>query len=126
MKTRILIVDDEPAITRMVKRNLESTENYEVLTQNDSKKAIKSARSFFPDLILLDVMMPDMDGDEIANLLKEDKQLSKIKLIFMTAIVSKSDIASRGTNVIGGHVFLAKPVKIETLIEAIETVLKQN
>ncbi len=122
MIKRILVVDDEPAITRMVKLNLERTQNYEVLTENHSTNAIAAARQFQPDLILLDVMMPEMDGDEIASQLKQDEQLSKIKFVFMTAIVTKDDIESMGSN-IGGNEFLAKPVKTEELIAMIERVL---
>lgn len=123
VKKRILIVDDEPAITRMVKLNLERTDHYEVRTENHALNAIAAAREFKPDLILLDVMMPELDGDEITVLLKEDEQLAKIKYIFMTAIVSHDDIESRGSNIIGGHEFLAKPVKTADLIMAIERVL---
>ena len=122
MTKRILVVDDEPAITRMVKLNLERTQNYEVLTENRSTNAIAAARQFKPDLILLDVMMPEMDGDEIASQLKQDEQLSSIKFVFMTAIVSKDDIETMGSN-IGGNEFLAKPVKTEELIATIERVL---
>ncbi|MBG7602614.1 MAG: response regulator [Gammaproteobacteria bacterium] len=125
MTKRILVVDDEPAITRMVKLNLERTQNYEVLTENHSTNAIAAARQFQPDLILLDVMMPEMDGDEIASQLRQDEQLSKIKFVFMTAIVSKDDIETMGSN-IGGNEFLAKPVKTEELIGTIERVLAER
>jgi CheY-like chemotaxis protein len=79
MKKRILMVDDEPALTRMVKLNLERTGNYEVRTENQGSKAIAAAKEFKPDLIFLDVMMPDMSGDEVAAQLKEDAQLASIK-----------------------------------------------
>ncbi len=125
MTKRILVVDDEPAITRMVKLNLERTGNYKVLTENHSRNAIAAAREFQPDLILLDVMMPEMDGDEIASQLKKDQHLSKIKFVFMTAIVTKDDIESRGSN-IGGNEFLAKPVKTGELISTIERVLAEK
>ena len=121
-KKRILVVDDEVALTRMVKLNLERTGNYEVRTENQGPMAIPAALEFNPDLILLDVMMPGMTGDEIAAKLKEDPALSHIKFIFVTAIVTKGETGSIGTN-IGGNVFLAKPIKAEELISAIEQVL---
>ncbi len=122
MTTRILIVDDEPAITRMVKLNLERTGNYIVHTENLGKRAITAAREFKPDLIILDVMMPDLSGDEISEQLKEDANLSKIKVIFMTAIVTHSETDAMG-HVIGGQIFLAKPVNTKEMIETIEKAL---
>ncbi len=122
MTTRILIVDDEPAITRMVKLNLERTGNYLVHTENQGKMALAAAREFKPDLIILDIMMPDLGGDEISQQLKDDTELSKIKVIFMTAIVTHAETDAMG-HVIGGQIFLAKPVNTEEMIETIEKVL---
>jgi DNA-binding response OmpR family regulator len=122
MKKRILVVDDEPALTRMVKLNLERTGNYEVRTENQGGMAVQAAREFKPDLIFLDVMMPDMSGDEVSAQLREDEELSNIKYIFMTAIVTKDETETMGSN-IGGNEFLAKPVKTDELIATIERVL---
>ncbi len=124
MKKRILVVDDEPALTRMVKLNLERTGNYEVRTENQGSLAVQAAREFKPDLIFLDVMMPDMTGDEVSAQLKEDEELSQIKFIFMTAIVTKNETESMGSN-IGGNEFLAKPVKTDELLATIERVLSE-
>ena len=122
MKKRILVVDDEPALTRMVKLNLERTGKYEVRTENQGSMAVQAAREFKPDLIFLDVMMPDMTGDEVSAQLKEDEELSRIKFIFMTAIVTRDETDSMGSN-IGGNEFLAKPVKTDELLATIERVL---
>ena len=122
MKKRILVVDDEPALTRMVKLNLERTGNYEVRTENQGSMAVQAAREFKPDLIFLDVMMPDMTGDEVSAQLKEDEELSRIKFIFMTAIVTRDETDSMGSN-IGGNEFMAKPVKTDELLATIERVL---
>ena len=73
-------------------------------------------------MIFLDVMMPDMSGDEVSAQLKEDEELSQIKFIFMTAIVTKDETESMGTN-IGGNEFLAKPVKTDELLATVERVL---
>ena len=124
MKKRILVVDDEVALTRMVKLNLERTGDYEVRTENKGAMAVPAARKFKPDLILLDVMMPGMTGDEVAAELKEDPLLAKIKFIFVTAIVTKSETGETGSK-IGGNVFLAKPVKAQELIDTIERVLAE-
>ena len=87
--------------------------------------ALQAAREFNPDLIFLDVMMPDMSGDEISAQLKEDEELSKIKFVFMTAIVTKDETESMGST-IGGNEFLAKPVKTDELIATIERVLGES
>ena len=122
MKKRILVVDDEAAFTRIIKLNLERTGNYQVRTENMGSMAIPAAKEFRPDLIFLDVMMPDMSGDEVAALLKEDPILSNIAFVFMTAIVTKEETQAMDTD-IGGNMFLAKPVKTEELIATIERVL---
>ena len=123
MKKKILVVDDEASLTRLIKANLERTGKFEVLTENQGEKAIEAARKFRPDLIFLDVMMPDMGGDEVAALIEEDPVLSGTKYVFLTAIVRKEETQATGS-MIGGHLFLAKPVKTEELIATIEKVLK--
>ena len=122
MKKRILVVDDEKALTRIIKLNLERTGNYEVRTENMGSMAIPAAKEFKPDLIFLDVMMPDMGGEDVVALLKEDSALSKIALVFLTAIVTKEETHSIETD-IGGNLFLAKPVNTKELIATIERVL---
>jgi CheY-like chemotaxis protein len=119
MKKRILFVDDEATLTRMIKLNLDRTGKYDVKTENFGINAINIIREFKPDLIFLDVMMPDMSGDEIAAQLREDPQLSSIKYIFMTAIVSKDETSEMGSD-IGGNQFVAKPVRINELIKIID------
>ena len=119
MKKRILFVDDEVILTRMIKLNLEKIGKYEIETENHGANAINVIKRFKPDLVFLDVMMPDMTGDEIAAQLLEDPELSSIKYIFMTAIVTKDETESMGNN-IGGRQFIAKPVKINELIEIID------
>ena len=124
MKKRILVVDDEPAITRMVKLNLEQTGRYEVRTENLGRRAIESAREFQPDLILLDVMMPGMLGSEVASQLKADPELRAIKYVFLTAFVTK-DEELRSSGQIGGHTFVAKPISADDLCRVIEDHLQQ-
>ena len=122
MKKKILVVDDEPSLTRLIKANLERTGKFEVMTENHGAEAIAVARHFKPDFIFLDVMMPDMGGDEIAAEIKEDPQLADTPYVFLTAIVSKGETADTGS-MIGGHLFLAKPVKTEQLIATLEKFL---
>lgn len=104
IKKKILVVDDEGGMTRMLKRNLEATNRFEVRTENSGGAAVKAAREFLPDLILLDVMMPDMDGGTVAAKIKEDKTLAHTPVIFLSAIVKKEETQATGGN-IGGLTF---------------------
>jgi CheY-like chemotaxis protein len=122
MKKRILVVDDEPALTRMIKMSLEQTGRFDVRTENQGLKAIAAVREFQPDLVVLDIMMPDMSGDAIAAKLKEDPQLQHTRFIFLTAIVTR-DEAPQGGSEIGGNLFLAKPVKAAELIATIDSLV---
>ena len=121
-KKKILVVDDEVGMTRMLKRNLESTGRYDVRTENSGEITVAAAREFKPDMILLDVMMPGISGDEVAAQLKEDKILCQIPIVFLSAIVKKEETEPTGGN-IGGMTFLAKPVKLNDLITCIENKL---
>jgi CheY-like chemotaxis protein len=118
-KKKILVVDDEEGMTRMLKRNLEATNRYDVRTENSSSAAVTAASEFLPDLILMDMMMPGMDGGEVAATLKQDKRLSQIPIVFLTAIVKKEEAEPTGSK-IGGLTFLAKPVKLDDLVTCIE------
>jgi CheY-like chemotaxis protein len=121
-KKKILLVDDEPALTRMLRLNLEQTGRFEVREENRGTNALRAAREFRPDLIFLDVMMPDIGGDEVAEQLKEDPELCKIKYAFLTAIVTKRETGTGATE-ISGETFLAKPVKRDELLAVVDELL---
>lgn len=125
MNKRILVVDDDPALTRMVKLNLEQTGRYEVRTENMGRRAIEAAREFRPDLILLDVMMPGMLGSEIAVQLQADPELRAIKFVFLTALVTKGE-EQRSAGQIGGHAFIAKPISADDLCRLVGEHLSQQ
>jgi two-component system, OmpR family, response regulator len=124
MKRKILIIDDEPGFTHMVRLTLEKTGFYEVKEENKSQLALSDAHEFKPDLVLLDVLMPGMDGGDIAAKLKADPEFHNIPVIFLTATVPKREATSGGSLVSGGFVFLAKPVGIKELVQCIEDNLK--
>ena len=86
---RILVIDDEPSMTRMIRLNLEMTKRYQVREENNAMHALAAAREFKPDLILLDVIMPGMDGGELARRIKTDPTLSLVPVIFLTGTVTK-------------------------------------
>jgi CheY-like chemotaxis protein len=117
-KRRILIVDDEVSFARMVKLNLEKTGAFEVRAESKANAALPAAREFKPDLIILDVIMPSMDGGDVSNQIKRDRNLRETPIIFLTATVSKREAGEAGLNS-GGELFLAKPVTVENLIQCI-------
>lgn len=123
-RRRILIIDNDPNTTHLVKVLLERTGHYLVLEENDATKAHQSARNFRPDIILLDVIMPETDGGEVAARVEADPELQKTPIIFLTALVTRAEAKSGLT--IQGHPFLAKPVSIPELINAIEQHLLVN
>jgi CheY-like chemotaxis protein len=117
-KRRILIVDDDQESTHLIKVLLEKIRHYLVLEENDAAKAHDSARDFRPDLILLDIMMPQIDGGDIAAQIDADPGLHRTPIIFLTALVTKAE-AKAGLH-IQGHPVLAKPIDIPELINRIE------
>jgi CheY-like chemotaxis protein len=125
MPTKILAIDDDPTVTRMIQLNLQQAGRYEVLTVNDSASALSAARQFRPDLILLDVMMPGPDGGEVAAGLESDPVLKDVPIVFLTAIVTKKETGPGGKS-IRGRRFIAKPVTLEELVGCIEESLKTD
>jgi CheY-like chemotaxis protein len=117
-KRRVLIVDDDPDSTHLVKILLEKTGNYVVLEENDAEKAHQSARDFGPDAILMDIMMPKTDGSEVAAQIEADPELRSTPIIFLTALVTEPE--TKAGLRIEGHRSLAKPINIPRLIDQIE------
>jgi putative two-component system response regulator len=118
-KKKVLIIDDEVAFTNVVKLTLEEKGNYEICVENDSRMAIASARKFWPDIIILDVVMPELDGGEVHTQFMADPILKCIPIIFLTAIVRQKEVDEH-KGMIGGSFYLAKPVSADGLISAIE------
>lgn len=122
-KKKILLVDDNPDITRTLGQILEATGRYVIREENSGKRTLETARRFKPDLIFLDFMMPDLEGNEVAAQLEADEELKHIKIVFLTAIVTKGEVESGSVNNISGYTVLAKPVKTKELISCIEDLL---
>ena len=118
-RKKILIVDDEKDFTAMIKLNLEQRGNYEVKAENKGVDAVATAKKFKPGLIFLDIVMPDMDGGTILFNLKNDIQTRGIPVVFLTAIVTESEVTS-SDNIISGYPFLAKPVSVKKLLEYVK------
>lgn len=125
MNRKILIVDDEKDTLSVLEKAL-TTEGYSVITADNGKDAKMLAKSMQPELIMLDIMMPDMDGTEVAARLKEDCETKDIPIIFVTCLLSKEEEKTIEDHAISGHVFIAKPYDIEGLLAQIERLLCQQ
>ena len=118
-KKRILVVDDETSITRLLKLNLEQSGHYVVRTENLGAQGLPAAQEFRPDLVLLDVMMPDMDGGDVAAAIQSDPNFHRLPVIFLTAVVKEEEVRARD-GVIGGFPYIAKPLNVKGVIAEIE------
>jgi CheY-like chemotaxis protein len=117
-KRSILIVDDDVAASQMAKMILEKTELYKVSICNRGSEAFKTIQDTRPELVLLDVTMPDADGAEIADQIRSDRSLRAVRFAFMTALVSPGE--AHESSLIGGHPFIAKPVSAEILLKRVK------
>lgn len=117
---RVLMVDDELSFTRMTKRNLEAVGGFEVATESRARSALAAAREFRPDIILLDVMMPDGDGGQVAAELSEDAELRNVPILFLTAAIKSNEVGRRGAGFIGGRLYVAKPVDLGNLVHLLQ------
>jgi putative two-component system response regulator len=113
-KKRILVVDDLASDTRLVKRYLEGTNDYVVREENDAKAALFAAGEFQPQLILLDVSMPGIDGLKLADHFRANPALNAVPIVFLTAIITKEE-AEVGGWPFGKAPILAKPVVLAEL-----------
>jgi CheY-like chemotaxis protein len=118
-KKRILVVDDQARDTRLMKLYLERTNDYMVREENNARAALSAAEEFQPHLILLDVMMPGMDGGELAACFQANPKLNAVPIVFLTAAVTKGEVKAGGGQV-GGHSFLAKPVVLTEVLACLK------
>lgn len=117
---KVLVIDDEPEITEIIETFL-SEYGFQVAIENSSERAVDRAREVRPDIILLDIMMPGMDGYDVCQQLKKDKEFDKIPIIFLTG-KDRSDDMGRSFKS-GGDMFIKKPFSCERLLEIINIVL---
>ena len=118
----ILVVDDEQDLLDLIEYNLKK-EGFHVLKAEDGKEGIKMARKHMPDLILLDIMMPKMDGLEAVEVIRNDEELKRIPIIFLTARGDeKTEV--EGLNK-GGDDYITKPISTTKLISRIKAVLRR-
>jgi two-component system alkaline phosphatase synthesis response regulator PhoP len=120
---KILLVDDEKDILELVGFNLEK-EGYEVHTATDGRKALEIARKILPDLVLLDVMMPEMDGMETCREMRDDPKLKNIMIAFLTA--RGEDYSQVAGFEAGADDYIQKPIKTRILISRVKAMLRRS
>lgn len=123
IKHKILIVDDEPDIRELIEYNLKK-EGYQVYTASNGQEGVSEAKKNHPDLIILDIMMPKMDGIEACRILRTMNDFKNTFMVFLTARSEEySEIA--GFNV-GADDYIAKPIKPRALVSRINAILRRN
>jgi CheY-like chemotaxis protein len=121
-KRKVMIVDDEESFLQITKINLEKAGKYEVETVSDATDIISRVRSFGPDIILLDILMPKVDGIEVCRMLNADPALSRVPIITLSALDTDKDKLMMYK--LGVVDFLVKPIEKDELISKIEKALK--
>jgi two-component system alkaline phosphatase synthesis response regulator PhoP len=119
-KPRILIVDDEPSFIRLLKLVLENTGRYAVREENDSVEALIAAKEFKPDLVLMDFVMPKVDGIGAAQAIRADAEFSRTPIVFLSATVVEQ---GGSTAQIAGFPAFSKPIGVAQLMHVIDETL---
>ena len=123
-KRRVMVIDDETSFLELVKINLEHTGKFDVQTLSDTSDVLSRVRSFNPDVILLDILMPKMDGVEICKLFNGDPVTSRIPIITLSALDTDKDKLMMYK--LGVVSFLVKPIESYDLIAGIEKALRNK
>jgi DNA-binding response OmpR family regulator len=108
---RILVVDDLASDSALLKRYFQECHNYVVHEENNPAAAVVAAEKFEPDLIILDLLMPVMDGIQVAHAFQASAKLKSVPIVFLTAAITKEEVAATGGR-IGTFPFLAKPIHL--------------
>lgn len=124
MPSRVLAVDDDQHFTNMLKMNLERGGEFQVKVVNDPSRALETARDFRPQVVLLDIIMPKLDGGDVLLQFREDPELHSTPVIMLTALLSDGDEEKWRTDESDQEMgFLSKPVDMEMLIGTLRRAL---
>lgn len=122
-EAKILVVDDDKDILDLLKYNLEK-EGLQVRTVSDSRESVKAVEEFHPDLLLLDIMMPHIDGIDVCRQIREKESLHDIVILFLTARVEEyTEVAAFGA---GGDDYIIKPIRPRALLMRIKAILERK
>jgi DNA-binding response OmpR family regulator len=120
VSNKVLVIDDEPEITEIIQAFLTNA-GYKVEVENSAMQGLAKSKVFRPDVILLDIMMPVMDGYEVCSQLKRDPKTSSIPVLFLTGKDAKDDDGMSFRS--GGDLFIKKPFSCERLLNMVKMVL---
>jgi two-component system, OmpR family, response regulator len=121
VRKKILLIDHEPHVTRLVRQALESVGKYSIREEHDTAFAVRAARWFQPDLIMVDLNVASSDGKIVADQLQADRDLCETPLLCLSDFVAERGFLSAG--MLSGYSFLAAPVQIEQLLCGVEQIL---
>ena len=120
-KPTILIIDDEKDFCHFMRMNLESTNKYKIFVSTNARSGIKTAIRKKPDLVLLDIMMPNISGFEVLQKLKENINTTSIPVIMLTALSDEESIAQAMS--LYSQEYIVKPVEMDSLVSKIDSIL---
>ena len=118
---KILLIDQEPAVTRLIKQALEKTGRYSIKEERETKFALRSAHMFHPDLILVDSPAASSDRDVLARQVQADNDLRDTPVVCLSALRPESQMMSGG--ILSGYSFFAAPIRIEEVLRGVEQLL---
>jgi DNA-binding response OmpR family regulator len=118
---KILLIDHEPGITRLVRQALERAGKYLVQEEHDDRSALQTARGFHPDLILLDTLPTSPDGQVLERKLHSDAVLKDTPVVRLSSLKPESQMVSGG--ILSGYSFFAAPIRIEEVLRGVESIL---
>jgi PleD family two-component response regulator len=118
---KILLVDREAGVTRLIKRALEKTGKYWVKEEHDSQFALNSAKAFQPDLILLDTVNDGSDREQLAKKIQTDAMLCSTPMVSLSSLKPESEMISGG--ILSGYSFFAAPIRVEEVLRGVEQLL---
>jgi CheY-like chemotaxis protein len=122
---KVLVIDDEFDFCYFVKTNLMQSGPFDVIIATGGNEGIEMAEKEQPDIILLDLFMPDLPGEDVAAALKEIPVTANIPILFITALATNDDVSDKKENKIGRNFILAKPIRTKKLIETIMKILNK-
>jgi DNA-binding response OmpR family regulator len=118
---KILLIDREPGVTRLIRRALERTGKYWIKEEHDSQFALHSARWFQPDLILLDSATATADREMLTRHIQTDSNLQQTPLVCLSSLKSENQMVSGG--ILSGYSFFAAPIRVEEVLRGVEQLL---
>jgi len=124
MKKRVLIIDDEENVLNLVSATLGYDQRFDIAVARNGQEALKAAKNEVPDLVILDMLMPIMDGFQVCQALKKDPQTAHVKVIMLTAMAQEAD---KGKAIAAGaDRYITKPFSPTKLLDIVEEILGPN